>query len=110
KELEVKNPAQTIQTACEEWLRSYPEYRNSPEGSGVRFELAQVYLAQALAVPKSDRQSARVRDIFEKAGKLFQGLEQLDNEFSPRAREAHLRVMLALYQDRPRGDINALKD
>ena len=50
KETNQKKALSDIISAGEEWLRLYPNYANTPEGCGVRFELANAYLKQAQAL------------------------------------------------------------
>jgi len=93
--------------AGEEWQIIYSGYLNTPEGYGVRYELASAYLQQALLAP---RLSLQARAAFERAQKLFQGLEQSENEYSTVAREKRLQIILTVSQERSRGDISKLKD
>jgi hypothetical protein len=102
---DLKNSSLQIQQACEEWLRIYPEYSNTVEGYGVKFELANAYLAQA-----KKQQSKRSLEIYEKSRRLFQALEQTENEFSARAHESKLSIILIVSQQRTKGDITKLKD
>src|SRR5262249_11240653 len=68
-----------VRKAGEEWLVIYPNYLNTPEGYGVRFELAQTCVKLALQAPKN---SPQARALHDQALKLYQGVEQGDNEFS----------------------------
>ena len=72
-----------VRKAGEEWLTIYPNYVNTPEGCGVRFELAQTYVKQALVAPKN---SPQARALYEQAQKYYQSLEQPENEFSAQER------------------------
>jgi hypothetical protein len=106
KDPDIRNVAGQIQQAGDEWLRIYPEYLNTWEGYGVRFELANAYLAQAV----KPQQSQRGRELYEKALRLFQGLEQTENEFTARAHEKKLNIILVVSQERSKGDVSKLKD
>jgi hypothetical protein len=99
-----------VQKAAEEWLRTYPHALNSPEGYGVRFELASSLLEQATALPKGQQQTPKGQDLFERAQKLFQALEQTDNDFAKSARENRLNIILTQSLERNKGDITKLKD
>ena len=110
KDPDVANLFTQVQQAGEEWLRIYPDYVNSWDGYGVRFELANSYLAQAAKMPKAQQNSQRARDLYEKALRLFQGLEQTENEFTAKAHENKLNIILIVSQERTRGDISKLKD
>jgi TolA-binding protein len=94
-----------VQTMGEDWLRMYANFASTLEGRGVQFELANAYLQQGLAPP---RNSARARDMLEKAHKIYQVLERTDNEYASRAHETKLQIILSLSQERTRGDISKL--
>jgi tetratricopeptide (TPR) repeat protein len=105
-----KKRLERVQAAGEEWLRLYPTALDSPEGYGVRYELATAYVTQAANVPRSQQRSPRALELYDKAQKLFQGLEQTENEYTAKAREQNLRIILTQAQERTRGDISKLKD
>jgi hypothetical protein len=107
---DVKKPLAEIQKAAEEWLTLYPNYVNTPEGGGVRFELANAYLQQVTSLPKPQQQAPRAREVLQKAQKLFQSLEQSENEFTTQAHENKLNIILAIAQGRSKGDIAKLRD
>jgi TolA-binding protein len=96
-----------VRKAAEEWLTIYPNYVNTPEGCGVRFELAQTYVKQALAALKN---SPQARALYEQAQKYYQSLEQPENEFSAQAHENNMSVLLQVSTERSRGDIGKLQD
>jgi TolA-binding protein len=97
-----------IQKGAEGWLAEYRNYLNTPEGSGVRYELAEALLAQALATPKT--QQPKARDLYVRAQRLFQALEAADSDFSESAREKKLNIILTLSEERSRGDVTKLRD
>jgi tetratricopeptide (TPR) repeat protein len=107
---EDKKRLERVEQAGEEWLRLYPTALDTPEGFGVRFELANAYVTQAAGMPKSMQRSPRALELYDKAHKLYQALEQSDNEYASRAREQNLRIVLTQSQERTRGDISKLKD
>jgi hypothetical protein len=47
----IKNKPQETLLAATDWLNRYRAYHLTPEGYGVRFELANAYLAQAQRSP-----------------------------------------------------------
>jgi hypothetical protein len=96
-----------IVTAGEEWLHHYPHDVHTPEGYGVRFELAKAYLQQAQTLPKS---SVQAREKYENARKQFRILEESDNDYTALARENRLNIVLLTSLDRTRGDIQKLRD
>jgi hypothetical protein len=93
--------------AGEEWLQFYPNYLNTPEGCGVRFELARTYVKLALAAPKL---SAQARGFFEQARKLYQSLELTENDYTTRAHENKLQIIFQVSYERARDDISKLHD
>lgn len=104
---EDKKWAANAQLKGEEWLRLYPSFAGSAEGLGVQFELANVYLQQALLAPKN---SVRAREMFDKAQKYFQALERTDSEYTAQAHDSKLQIILAQSQERSHGDISKLRD
>jgi hypothetical protein len=106
---QVKGPAVQIQQAGEEWLRLYSDYVETSEGRAVRFEVARACLAQADGLVNGQRSSPTARDLYERALRLFQDLEQTENEFAPIARARKLQIILAMSPERANGDISQLK-
>lgn len=107
KETDQKKALAEIVSAGEEWLRLYPHYVHTPEGYEVRFQLANAYLKQARALPKS---SSQAREKYEAARKHFQILEQTDSDYATAARDNRLNIVLVTSLDRTKGDINKLRD
>jgi hypothetical protein len=105
-----KNPLPQVQKAAEEWLGLYPDFQNTPEGIKVRFTLADAYFQQALRLPKAQQNGPRARDLYERAQRLFQALEQSRNEFTTKAHENNEQIVLIVSQGRSRGDIFKLRD
>lgn len=106
-----KNPLQSyreVERQGDLWLKTYRQALNTPEGYGVRFELANACLEQALRNPKAA--TAEQRRLFLKAQSLFQGLEQTDSEYAQTARERRLNIILTLAQKNSRGNINLLRN
>jgi hypothetical protein len=110
KDPDLKNPLLQVQLAGEEWLRLYPQYLNSPEGCGVRFELADAYVKQVASLPKTPQRAQREAELYQKAQKLYEALEQSENDYTSKARENRLIIILKVAQERSRGDITKLKD
>jgi tetratricopeptide (TPR) repeat protein/TolA-binding protein len=104
---DARRPGAEVRAAAEEWLTLYPNYLNTPEGSGVRFELAQAYLKLAAAAPKG---SPQARSLYDQAKKLFQALEQSDNDYWLQAHNYKLGIIRIVSEERTRGDIRKLKD
>lgn len=113
KDPDPKKPALTlaqIQDAGERWLNDYKKYRNSPEGQGVRFALANAYLRQALLLPATQQAQPQGRELLNRAQRLFQELEQTENEYTEVARENKLNILLKVSTDASRGDISKLRN
>jgi hypothetical protein len=106
-EADAKKNLADIRKAGEEWLELYPNFLNTPEGYGVRFEVANAYLRQAMLAPK---QSPQARSLHERAQQLLQGLEQTENDYTTLARELRMQSILTFSQERTRGDVSKLKD
>jgi hypothetical protein len=105
-----KNPYVPVQQAGEEWLKMYPGFLNTMEGYGVRFELANSYFDQAAAMPAAQRRSGAGQRLLQRAQKLYQELEQGENDYTNQSRERKLRIILTLSQERTRGKIAELRD
>jgi hypothetical protein len=97
-----EDPNKTIQTVAEEWLRRYPSYKNTPEGYGVRYELAESLLKQAVNIKQPVQQKA----LFDLALKYFKELEQSENEYADLARSRKINIIFT----RQGGDKEKLAD
>src|SRR5207244_9079322 len=105
----MKNAATEIRQAAETWLRDYRASAHTPEGLGVRFELAEAYLQLARRQHRQGTPTSAAQKLYEEAQKLFRGLEETENEYTHRAREQRLNIAVALGEERTRGDIGKLK-
>src|SRR5262249_1430626 len=106
-----KDPMKKVQVAAEDWLKSYSNWQNSPEGYGVRFTLAKAYQSQADKMQQPNKPpSAAASDFYAKAQKLYQGLEQSDTEYAEEARKGRLSIIFTVSAERSKGDIGKLKD
>ena len=95
---------QRVEFAANDWLRKYPDYRNSREGLRARY----LYLGLAKQDrarpgikidPKTGRASSvtsESRALLEAANKIYSELTETDNEFSDRAAIFRLRNMVTL--------------
>ncbi|HMC66105.1 MAG TPA: hypothetical protein VKI65_14295, partial [Gemmataceae bacterium] len=97
---QIKNPHAELVKAADEWLKIYRRHHDSPEGCGVRWELANAYFTQAQKMPlagiKKDQLDAKARGLYIEAQKIFRSLEETENDFTERARNRKLRIMLIL--------------
>jgi hypothetical protein len=110
-DVDPKNPLTSyaeIERQGDNWLAEYRPFVNTPEGMGVRYELANACLKLALdstRVPSATRQR-----WFNKAQRLYQGLELPENEYSEESRQKKLSIILKTSAERTGGDISKLRD
>jgi hypothetical protein len=104
KDSENKNALADKVKVGEQWLKDYPNYSTTPEGLGVRFQLAEAYFDQAMKSPATP-QGLR---LFGSAEKIFDELERARNEFTDQARERKMEIVYTRSADRSKGDINKL--
>ncbi|MFQ3649131.1 MAG: hypothetical protein SNJ75_02270, partial [Gemmataceae bacterium] len=97
-------PNRLIREAGEAWLNDYRRFHNTPEGFGLKYLLAQTYLATA-----EDRKlDQQLRNQYRnRARTLLRDVELNENEFSDRARRLKIQTMAA--QGLFKRPINALK-
>ncbi len=88
-----KNPTATAIFAARAWLKEYSRQRNTPEGYGVRYFLAQNLIDQAENAPKSTPEATKNAAIQE-ARTLLKDVEHSENDFTDRAR----RLMIAVIE------------
>jgi tetratricopeptide (TPR) repeat protein len=71
------------------WVKDYPNYLNTPEGFGIRYFLAEadIQLAAASKVP------AQRTSYLREAKQLCKDLEQVENEFTVRARKLKIGII-----------------
>ncbi len=87
---DLKDKVIQMEEAGKEWLRSYDRnYKNTPEGYGVRYLLSEIHLGRALAA----KGKLIKDDELKKARALLNDVEHGDNEFSERARRKKLAVI-----------------
>jgi hypothetical protein len=110
KDPAVKEPLPLIVQEGEKWRDTYRNYLKTPEGYGVRFQLAEAYLNQALRIPKAQQAQARAQELYGKAEKLYDELEHGENDYTQRARERKLNIIITRSGERTKGDINKLQN
>jgi hypothetical protein len=87
-----------VQTEARAWLKKFPGDRNSPEGYGVRFELAKALLTEAQELSKDPKtgkplpKSAKAAKLFELAEKELGELARADNDFTEKAAQLSLAI------------------
>ncbi len=97
-------PGETIKLA-EDWLRRYRSYANTPEGNGVRFRLAKAYSDRAQA-SRNPRAPEAVQS-FKTARDLFKALELGGSEYTNKARNEKIRIVLTMAESKG-GDLSRL--
>lgn len=105
-----KDPLTKVRASAEQWLDRYPSFVNTSEGFGVRFELASVYYQQALRLPKAQQAGPKGKELFTRAQRQFQVLEQSKNDFSEQARRKRLEIILFTSQEVSKGTVDKLKN
>ncbi len=84
---EKKNLPEVLTKEANDWLRDYPSYRNTPEGYGVRYELAEVLLKE------SEEPKANKVLLLDRARRLLKEVEGSENDFTDKARQLKLAIM-----------------
>jgi hypothetical protein len=85
-------PNRLIREGGEAWITDYRRYQNTPEGYGLKYLLAQTYLATADTRTLEDRVRNQYRN---RARTLLRDIELNENEFSDRARRLKIQTMAA---------------
>jgi tetratricopeptide (TPR) repeat protein len=85
-----EDPREVVIREATQWLTDYPRSATTPEGSGVRFQLAKAHAglgldAKTVAGPK--------RDHLAKARMLCKELERSENDFTDRARQLQITLI-----------------
>ncbi|HKB39633.1 MAG TPA: hypothetical protein VKD72_24560, partial [Gemmataceae bacterium] len=71
-----------------DWIKAYSAYRNTPEGQGVQYILARQYFNRGVLVP------AERNTVWPYARQYASALEQTDNEFTIRAQEIKIEILV----------------
>lgn len=88
-----------------DWLRDYKSFSNTPEGCGVRFQLAQALETQAQGT--KDQKAAA--DLCDQALKLYDDLQTEENEYSIRAGDNKVKLMLKQKPELSKGNAGKLE-
>ncbi|MFN4258482.1 MAG: hypothetical protein ACK4RK_04240 [Gemmataceae bacterium] len=97
KAIDEKNPLPKVQAACEEWLRLYPNYRDTPEGYGVRWELASALFDQAFKLPpdpNTKKPTPQALALYDRAKRIYKDLADVEHEFTQRSARNYRRIIL----------------
>jgi hypothetical protein len=85
------NKLKMVKDEATKWIKDYgPSTINTWEGQGVRFELANAYLAEAQSV--KDLKSPAAQGLLGQAQKLYASLADLDGEFSEEANRRNIFI------------------
>lgn len=100
-------PTAEVVRIGEDWLKRYSGHLNTPEGFAVRFELAQAYEKQAKAMAKGSTgaPTQATLDLYGKAEKLYESLEQSENDYTVKARQNLGQIVLLTGASASGGDI-----
>ncbi len=74
------------------WVRDYPRSLTTPEGNGMRFLLAESLLAAAAG---EKTPAAQKKEYSEEARKLLDALADAENEYTDRARDLQIRLIVS---------------
>ena len=110
KEVDDPKVNQRLASLAEKWLAEYRADHNTPEGYGVRYLLAETYFHRALHVPKPQQNGPAAQELYARAEKLYAGLEKTENEFTHKAREGKLNIIITRSEERSKGNIDKLKN
>ena len=90
-------PPEQVQAKGEEWLKLYPNQRNSPEGLALRYALANSYLKMAQVMHKPPAQpSPKAKEAYTKALDQYRALESPENEYTEDAAGNKIKITIAL--------------
>jgi hypothetical protein len=107
---DTKDPPGEIIKIGRQWQTTYRNFLNTPEGCGVRFQLADAYFDRATAAYDKNKKSLEARQDFKEARELYAALEYPTNEYSTRAREQKLRVIVVMTQKQDPKTLNNFED
>ncbi len=96
-------PASQTLTAAQRWLEQYRAYADSPEGCGARYIVADALEALANSGIKRDKATGRPIQVsaeaatrLKQAERILRALTEFENEFSDRAANRRMRIILAI--------------
>jgi tetratricopeptide (TPR) repeat protein len=102
-----QDPLGEVVKAAERWLEMYRTDRDTPEGYGVRFALADALHRQAA---KLRANSIGGRELYGRAEKIYSALERTPNDYSQQARLRGLDILIKQFQAESHGKIELLKN
>ncbi|MGF1580516.1 MAG: hypothetical protein ACFCD0_14230 [Gemmataceae bacterium] len=105
---EVEDRLQATVKVGEAWLQAYPKYHTTPEGQGVRYELALAYLNIGETLKKDDEKKAQ--GYFTKAENLFFAIADSDSDLAAQANNYYVQLRRRTIQDLTLEDLNTFND
>lgn len=106
-----KEPTAEVRRLGELWLQRYGGYADTPEGQGVRFELANAYLEAAKTLQgKAKTPPGPALQLYARAEKLFKPLADVENEYQHRARQNWSIIIFTTGESRSGGKIEDFKN
>jgi hypothetical protein len=85
----VKDIWKEIKEEADKWVKEYPAYKNTREGFGVRY-----LLAQANVMVANEQKAKNVRtQLLNEAKALCKDLEQVENDYQPKARRIKIDII-----------------
>jgi tetratricopeptide (TPR) repeat protein len=103
-----RNALAKVQRAAEDWLETYLNDQDTPEGYGVRFQLAEAIHHQARMLTPAQPLSGRAEQLYAKAEKLYEDLERTKSDYADKARERRRAILLVRLGDVAPGDVERL--
>ena len=100
----------TLEDEALKWLAAYPSHVSAPEGQGVRWELANCYLQEALLAGKNDLNSPKAAPMVAKAQKLLASLAEGDSDFAEQASQLNLSLNVSRISAVPIAKLNNFDD
>jgi hypothetical protein len=85
----VKDKNKEIRDAALRWLRDYPGYKNTPEGFGIRFLLAEA----AYNLGQEQKARAARLQFLNEAKAVCKELEEVENDYQVQARKVKIRLI-----------------
>ncbi len=101
----------SAERVAQDWLNRFPTFKNTPEGSGARYQLAVLKEQRGKLITKYDDTTGRVKDmpqaaknLYNDAGKLYRELVETENEYTDRAKRNRRRILLDVLEAEGKGE------
>jgi hypothetical protein len=101
-----KAGVQQVRKEAADWLKTYADFRDAPEGAVVRFQLASASAVEAQALSK-DVKHPQASKLYEQAQDEFTGVAAIDSEYAEQAGQYALNLRFLRLADKiPLDSIN----